>query len=140
MFKKFISLWLPVIIWAGLIFYLSSLPYLRTSLDTFWDTILRKIAHMVEYGIFFLLLARAMNPHTTGLRPGYFGVGVKKPLIWPIVLSILYAISDEFHQSFVPGRNMALLDICFDSTGVLIGYLIQLRIPLKNSIDKKVKM
>jgi len=39
----------------------------------------------------------------------------------------LYAISDEFHQSFVPGRNMAVLDICFDSSGVLFGYLIQLR-------------
>jgi len=124
MFKRFINLWLPLIIWAGLIFYLSSLPYLRTSLDTFWDTILRKIAHMVEYGIFFLLLARAM----------------KKPLIWSIVLSILYAISDEFHQSFVPGRNMALLDICFDSTGVLLGYLIWWKILLKNFIDKKVKM
>ncbi len=108
MFKKFIILWLPVIIWAGLIFYLSSIPDLKTSLETFWDTILRKIAHMVEYGIFFLVLARAM----------------KKPLIWTVIFSILYAVSDEFHQSFIPGRNMALLDICFDSTGVLIGYLI----------------
>ena len=109
MLKKFIKLWLPVVIWAGLIFYLSSIPYLKTSLETFWDTILRKIAHMVEYSIFFLLLARAM----------------KKPLIWPIILSILYAISDEFHQSFVPGRAMALVDICFDAAGVLIGYLVQ---------------
>ncbi len=112
MLKKFIILWLPVIIWAGLIFYLSSVPDLKTSLETFWDTILRKIAHMVEYGIFFLLLARAM----------------KKPLIWPVILSILYAISDEFHQSFVPGRNMALLDVYFDSVGVLLGYLVHLRI------------
>ena len=108
MFKKFIILWMPVIIWAGLIFFLSSIPDLKSGLETFWDTILRKMAHMVEYGIFFLLLSRAM----------------KKPLIWPIILSIFYAISDEFHQSFIPGRHMALLDVCFDSTGVLIGYLI----------------
>jgi len=112
MFKKFIILWLPVIIWAGLIFYLSSIPDLKTSLETFWDTILRKTAHIVEYSVFFLLLARAM----------------KKPLIWPVILSILYAISDEFHQSFVPGRHMALLDICFDLTGVLFGYLTKTRI------------
>jgi len=111
MFKKFIILWLPVIIWAGLIFYLSSIPDLKTGLETFWDIILRKMAHIVEYGILFLLLAKAM----------------KKPLIWPIILSILYAISDEFHQSFVPGRNMALLDVYFDSAGILLGYLIQLR-------------
>jgi len=128
MIKTFIKLWLPVIIWAGLIFFLSSIPDLKSGLETFWDTILRKIAHIVEYGIFFLLFARAMNPHTTGLKPGNFGVGVKKPLVWSIVFSILYAVSDEFHQSFVPGRHMALLDICFDSTGVLIGYLVQLRI------------
>lgn len=112
MFKKFIILWLPVIIWAGLIFYLSSIPDLKTSLETFWDIILRKIAHIVEYSVLFLLLSRAM----------------KKPLIWPIIISILYAILDEFHQSFVPGRNMALLDVCFDSAGILLGFLGQLRI------------
>ena len=111
MFKKFIILWMPVIIWAGLIFFLSSIPDLKSGLETFWDTILRKMAHMVEYGIFFLLLARA----------------IKKPLVWSIIFSILYAISDEFHQSFIPGRHMALLDICFDSTGVLIGYLTRQR-------------
>lgn len=120
MFKKFIILWLPVIVWAGLIFYLSSIPDLKTSLETFWDIILRKIAHIIEYSILFLLLARAME----------------KPLIWPIILSILYAVADEFHQSFIPGRQMALLDICFDSVGILLGYLGQLRINRNRKIHQ----
>ena len=124
MIKKLIKLWLPVIIWAGLIFYLSSVPDLKSGLETFWDTILRKIAHIIEYGIFFLLLARAM----------------KQPLKWAIILSILYAISDEFHQSFVPGRNMALADICFDSAGVLIAYLIHQRFIDKQKGFDKMKV
>ncbi len=107
MIKKFVGLWLPVICWAGLIFFLSSLPNLRTNFEALWDTILRKAAHLTEYGILFLLLSRPMN----------------KSLKWAVILCFIYALSDEFHQSFIPGREMALADICFDSAGVLTGYL-----------------
>ncbi len=108
MAKKFLKLWLPVICWAGLIFYLSSLPNLKSGLEPLWDTILRKVAHLTEYGILFLLLAKPM----------------KKSLKWAVFLCFIYALSDEFHQSFVPGRSMALADVCFDSAGVFLGYLV----------------
>lgn len=111
MFKKFFKLWLPPIVWAGLIFYLSSIPDLKTGLETTWDIILRKIGHMIVFGILFLFLARAMN----------------QPLKWAIIVSVLYAFSDEFHQYFVPGRHMSLADICFDTAGILISYLIFIR-------------
>lgn len=108
MFKKIINLWLPVIIWAGFIFFLSSIPNLSSGLEKTWDTLLRKIAHLTEYAILFILLARAM----------------KKPLKFPLIVAILYAASDEIHQSFVPGRCLSLADFFFDSAGVLIGYLV----------------
>jgi VanZ family protein len=108
MIKKFFKLWTPVLIWAGLIFYLSSIPNLSSGLEKFWDTLFRKMAHLFEYGIFFLLLARAL----------------KKPLVWSVIFSILYAISDEIHQGFVPGRYPAIADLCFDTAGILLAYLI----------------
>ena len=108
MLKKFIKLWLPVLIWAIFVFYLSSLPNLSSGLNKTWDTILRKIAHMAEYAILFMLLTRAWQ----------------KPWKYSLIISICYALSDEFHQSFVPGRVMGLADICFDTAGVFIGQLL----------------
>jgi len=55
-----LSAWLPVLAWAAVIFALSSIPHLGTGLGT-WDTILRKGAHVTEYAIFGLLLARAIG-------------------------------------------------------------------------------
>ncbi len=63
---------------------------------------------MLEYAILFILLARAWQ----------------KPLKYSLIISICYALSDEFHQSFVPGRVMGLADICFDTAGVFLGYLL----------------
>jgi VanZ family protein len=56
---KFIKLWLPVVIWAGFIFYLSSVPNLKTNLK--YDFILRKTAHIAEYFILTLLLRIAIK-------------------------------------------------------------------------------
>jgi len=106
-FKNFIKLWLPVLIWAGFIFALSAVPYLSSGLEKFWDVLLRKIGHLFVFGILFLLLARPL----------------KKSLKWALIISLLYAVSDEWHQSFTPGRSPALADLCFDFAGVFIAYL-----------------
>jgi VanZ family protein len=103
---KLINLWLPVVIWMTFIFFLSSIPNLQSGLEKIYDLVLRKIAHLLEYGILFLLLSRPLN----------------KSLKWAVFISIFYSILDEFHQNFVPGRNMALADVCFDSAGILLGY------------------
>ena len=44
-----------------------------------------------------------------------------KPLHGAVLIGILFALSDEYHQSFVPGRHMCLMDIIFDSLGILFG-------------------
>jgi VanZ family protein len=102
--------WIAVIIWAGLIFYFSSIPYLESGLPTFWDLILRKMAHMAEFG--------ALNYLIWNASKNVFSAGS---------LSFLYAIGDEFHQTFVPGRHGKALDVLIDSIGIAISILFILR-------------
>ena len=59
-FPRALSLWLPVVAWAGLIFALSSVPDLGTGLGT-WDLVLRKLAHAAEFAVLGLLLLRALG-------------------------------------------------------------------------------
>jgi VanZ family protein len=107
--SRVVSLWLPVVAWAAVIFALSSIPNLATGLGT-WDLVLRKLAHATEYGILVALLLRALD------RPGRAAL-----------LAIVYAVSDELHQHFVSGRHAAPLDVAIDAAGVLVGIAIYLR-------------
>jgi VanZ like family len=103
---SFVRSWLPVVLWAAFIFALSSVPDLGTGLGG-WDLVLRKIAHAAEFAVLGALLARAMG------RPRLaFAIGV------------LYAVSDELHQSFVPGRLGSPLDVAIDAMGVAAGILL----------------
>jgi hypothetical protein len=57
--------WLPVLVWAGVIFAFSSIPSLNSGLGS-WDYVLRKGAHMTEYAILAVLLVRATGSYTWG--------------------------------------------------------------------------
>ena len=81
-----VRLWLPVVLWAALIFAFSSVPDLGTGLGG-WDLVLRKVAHAAEYAVLGALLARALR------SPGI-----------AVLVGVLYAVSDEVHQAFVPGQ------------------------------------
>lgn len=114
---KFLKNWLPVFLWAGLIFYLSAVPNLNSGFAAFWDVFLRKLAHSTEFGTLFLLVFWALR----------FGEGIsfKKALLWSFAIAILYAFSDEFHQYFVAERQARLKDVAFDGLGViLLGLLL----------------
>jgi VanZ family protein len=101
-----VSRWAPVVVWAAVIFALSSISGLGTGLGT-WDLILRKIAHVTEYAILGFLLHRA-------LRREYAAFG----------LGIAYAVTDEIHQHFIAGRHASPLDVAIDAVGVAIGVLV----------------
>jgi VanZ family protein len=101
--SRFASLWLPVVAWAALIFTFSSIPSLSTGLGT-WDLVLRKATHVTEFAILGALLLRAL----WAAVPAF-------------VLGLAYAVTDEIHQHFVPGRTAAPLDVAIDAAGVLIG-------------------
>jgi VanZ family protein len=100
---SFVRDWLPVLVWAAVIFVFSSIPDLGTGLGG-WDLVLRKLAHTTEYAILGALLVRA-----TGRVWPAFGLGV------------LYAASDEIHQTFVSGRHGTPVDVAIDAVGVAIG-------------------
>jgi len=104
-----IFLWLPVIVWAGFIFYLSSIPHLRFMENNLLDFIVRKIGHMGVFGILARLLARAFTGST------YWSW--KKIFAASFVLTFLYACTDEYHQSFVPGRGPSVHDVAIDTVG-----------------------
>ena len=101
-----IRLWLPVVAWAALIFALSSIPDLGTGLGG-WDLALRKLAHAAEYAVLGALLVRATAK--AGLA---------------MVLGTIYAVSDEVHQAFVPGRMGSVLDVTLDAVGVVCGVVL----------------
>lgn len=104
--------WLPVVMWAGLIVYLSSIPSLETGMPGLWDLIGRKIGHMVEYVVLTSLLWRALRAH--GLPP-------RSALLWSASLALTFAVSDEIHQAFVPGREGHIRDVLIDGLGVGAG-------------------
>jgi VanZ family protein len=100
------ALWAPVVLWAGVIFALSSVPALSTGLGT-WDEVLRKGAHLTEYAVLGALLLRA--------------VGRELPAF---ALGIAYAATDELHQHFVRGRHSSPFDVAFDACGLALGLLL----------------
>lgn len=120
---KFLRLWSPVFLWAGLIFYLSSIPSLNTGWGV-WDFILRKIAHISEYFILTLFLFRAFK--------GTFKLSYKLLIVWSSVLSFLYVLSDEYHQTFVPTRSGNLEDVLIDTLGIIAFYIL-LNVKTKSS-------
>jgi VanZ family protein len=108
--SRVLTVWLPVVAWAAVIFTLSSIPALSTGLGL-WDTILRKGAHLTEYAILGGLLYRALEREAPALAAG-----------------IAYATTDELHQHFVRGRHGSPVDVAIDALGVALGMLVWLRV------------
>jgi VanZ family protein len=55
---------------------------------------------------------------------GSFTLGILQLFIYPAALSSFYAVSDEFHQSFVPGRSPSIQDVLIDIVGILGFYIV----------------
>ena len=101
---------LLVLLWAGLIFYLSSQPGIDVPLLFPGQD---KLFHATTYGVLGFLVAGSMRPRHGGLDTGQ--------LISAAVIVALYGLSDEFHQSFVPGRSADIFDVLADISGGLAG-------------------
>ena len=101
--------WGPVVAWAGLIAYLSHIPSLETGAPGAWDLAVRKIGHVGEFAVLTFLLWRAFRAH---------GWATASVLLWSGALALGFAASDEFHQSFIPGREGAIRDVLIDAIGV----------------------
>lgn len=134
--KNFVRYWVPVIFWLSFIFWMSTgtfssensslviEPVLRFLAPTISSQtvelihgIVRKAGHVIEYLILGLLLFRAFRGPSN------------EPWKWrwasfSVIGVVLWALSDEFHQSFVPTRTASLVDVGFDAAGGILAQFV----------------
>lgn len=131
--KKIIS-WALLIIWMIVIFLMSHQPgevsssqselvlkifsLIGIELNDYFGElatlVVRKAAHFSEYMILFLLAYNVIRHYVNDRRTRLYLIG----------FVFLYACTDEFHQYFIPGRNMAFKDVLIDTSGGVLGYII----------------
>lgn len=132
--KRLILGWVCLLLWIGLIFYMSNQPGdvsskqsglvlklfqaigidLNNELGELATFIVRKTAHFTEYFILYMLTVNVMKY--------YFNIN--KAILYAFVFSFFYACTDEIHQYFIPGRAMAFKDVLIDSSGALLSMII----------------
>lgn len=110
-------LWAPVIAWMVLIFFLSAQSQYPTPKSRILDLLMEKTAHTVEYAILAALLVRALRSSQSSSRSVF---------VLALLVAGAYALTDEFHQRFVPGRSADWVDILFDWMGAMIGAALAL--------------
>ena len=105
---KKILLWIAVIIYGGLIWWMSSfaLPPQPVGIVYVWD----KLKHVAEFFILAILLFNAISESTKSTTAVFLA----------IIITAVYGIIDEVHQSFVPGRMFSYLDMASDAVGGLV--------------------
>lgn len=101
------------LLWMALIFALSSQPTLP---DTGFDPNIASIAgHFVAFGVLAGLIALFLRKR---------GVGGWRWAAGAVVIATLYGVTDEVHQSFVPGRDASLFDVLTDALGAICAVLL----------------
>lgn len=110
-----VRLWVPVILWMTAIFTLSSIP--GKDIPEVGLPHIDKLAHFIEYAILGFLVMRAFSNSKTG---------ISRPVLATLAVSaaVLFAATDEWHQSFIPGRFTDIIDLTFDFIGSMVGVYI----------------
>jgi VanZ family protein len=116
--RSIVYLWAPVIVWMAVIFALSAQSTLPSLPGSVADTIFKKTGHAVAFAILCVLVARGLH----GVQPLQW-----RRLALAIALSALYAASDEWHQSLVPGRTPRVFDWLVDVAGAMAGAWVYAR-------------
>lgn len=98
--------WLPPLILMAVIFLFSAQPSLNSGLGLA-DTIGRKLVHFSEYALLAFLWARALRTR----------LDARRAALVALLIASLYAVTDEFHQTFVTGREGRPLDWAIDTAG-----------------------
>ena len=113
--KRFLWYWLPPLVWMGLIFAFSAQPDLPQAPGPWLDTLVKKVSHALSYGLLAWLYGRALSRSTrTSAAVRVLSAG----------LAVAYALTDEYHQSFVPGRHGRWLDVAIDGVGACSAMLL----------------
>jgi VanZ family protein len=111
-FARRLELWAPPLVLMAVIFFFSAQPNLNSGLGVL-DLVGRKLIHFSEFALLALLWWRALRTRVDGRRAA----------LAAFVVTSLYAASDEFHQSFVEGRNGSPIDWVIDSAGAGLAML-----------------
>ncbi len=128
---KWLWTWGPVLGLMALIFAASSLPKLPSDtpgaafyfsgwMPVFpppWEAIIKKSGHFLVYALLAASLWRALRSHH---------LPVRRAVVLTAVIALAYAISDEWHQSFVDGRRASALDVAIDGMGIALALLVAL--------------
>ncbi|MFQ5646294.1 MAG: VanZ family protein [bacterium] len=127
--KHFVHYWVPTLLYMGLIFYFSSQSDLGISIVPIEN--FDKLLHFSEYFVLCLLFYRSLVNSPTDRLSG-------NAVVLAIVFSLLYAVSDEFHQWFIPNREADILDIVADGAGAAVSQLMlgARKISLKSKIPR----
>ena len=113
-------LWARVAAWCGVIYYFSSRPNYEgivpdlETLRGILQILFRKSCHLGEYAVLMVLTRRAVEGSRAAQVPGL--------LLFSYLFVLLYAVSDEWHQTFVFGRDGSPSDVFIDSIGAAAGY------------------
>ena len=114
MARRKVLAWLPAILWAGTLFFLSaqsSLPAIAPAVPDF-----DKVEHFGVYGLLGILVIDAVRRSTTLALP--------KAVLVAILITSAYGASDEFHQWFVPNRSCDVWDWTADTIGGILGVAV----------------
>lgn len=111
-----ISAYLPAILWAVIIFYLSNQSVLPGFEQSLADFILKKGGHMTVYAVLYYILYRGIKKTFTFSNPSAY-------VFLPLLICFIYAVTDEYHQGMVPGRYSTARDVGYDMLGVSVALL-----------------
>jgi VanZ family protein len=127
--KRSLWRWLPPLAWMALIFVLSAQPDLPRAPGPWLDTLIKKAGHAGAYGVLAWLYQRALRPRlrgSTALR------------VVSVGLAIVYALSDEYHQTFVPGRKGRLSDVAVDGVGACGAMLLDWWLERRQALPRQM--
>ena len=105
---------LPPLVWMGIIFFLSAQPDLPGPSQSWLYELLSNAGHFTVYAVLAFWWHRALG--RISALPGGKSRG-QAILFLTFLIAVLYGLSDEFHQSFVPGRDPSLADWAMDALG-----------------------
>ncbi len=102
--------------WMLIIFTMSSRQRISIADTEVENFLIFKSLHVIEYAFLYLLLFRAFFKSFTKK------ISTQSIFTISIVTCILYAISDELHQTFVPTRQGSVRDVFIDTIGILLAF------------------
>ena len=118
-----IGRWVAVAAWMAFIYFMSSRPSFPLPGVRWLDELIRIAGHFSEYAVLGFLSSRAIAPN---------GERSARRAILVLLLSAVYALSDEWHQSFVPNRDASGFDLAVDTLGALLGSSVRFRLNRAN--------